>query len=287
MEINLQAMLSIRTLRVRAIRSGALAFLLASIPLASNEPLGQGVAVRHLEGLVHGFLVLRTLQGETLATGELTQINLGTRLTSHLLFRFKDGSTHEESAVFSQRRYFRLISDHLIQKGPTFKHATDVSIDGVAGQITVRYVDDLGKEKVLTEYVEVPPDLANGIIPILIKNIPPNSMQSTFSFFVMNPKPRLVKLEVTPQEKDTFSIGETSRKAKHYVMKMKIGGVAGKVAPLVGKQPPDTHIWILGEEAPVMIKSEGPLYDGGPIWRIELVSPVGPKNNSDNRENQP
>jgi hypothetical protein len=36
----------------------------------SAEP----VAVRHTEGLVHGFLVLRTLAGETLADGDLTQI---------------------------------------------------------------------------------------------------------------------------------------------------------------------------------------------------------------------
>jgi len=53
-------------------------------------------------------------------------------------------------------------------------------------------------------------------------------------------------------------------------------GVAGVVAPIVRKQPPDIHVWILGGEAPAFVKSEGPLYLGGPIWRIELVSPVWP-----------
>jgi hypothetical protein len=46
------------------------------------------------------------------------------------------------------------------------------------------------------------------------------------------------------------------------------------VAPLIGKQPPDSHVWILEGEAPAFVKSEQPLYNGGPVWRIELVSPV-------------
>ena len=32
----------------------------------------------------------------------------------------------------------------------------------------------------------------------------------------------------------------------------------GKVAPLVGKQPPDTHVWFVKSEAPAFIESEGP-----------------------------
>ena len=91
------------------------------------------------------------------------------------------------------------------------------------------------------------------------------------------PKPRLVKLVVTPRGEEPFSIGGSRRKAIHYVIKVEIGGVAGVVAPLLGKQPPDIHVWILGGEAPAFVKSEGPLYLGGPIWRIELTSPVWPQ----------
>jgi hypothetical protein len=273
---------------LRAIQTGALAFVLATIPpsLTANDPIAQVIAARHLEGLVHGFLALRTLQGETIANGELTQVNLGDRVTSHLIFRFKDGSMYDESTVFSQRRNFRLLSDHLVQKGPTFKHPIDVLINAVAGQITVRYSDDQGKEIVLTEQVKIPSDLANGMVFTLMKNIAPNASRTTFSLLATTPKPRLVELEITPQGEDTFSIGETSRKVTHYVVKVQIGGIAGKVAPLVGKQPPDTHVWILGGDAPTWIKSEGPLFEGGPIWRMELVSPVGPKDSSDKGENR-
>jgi len=47
--------------------------------------------------------------------------------------------------------------------------------------------------------------------------------------------------------------------------------------PLVGKQPPDSHVWILGGEAPAFVKAEQPPYNEGPVWRIELTSPVWPK----------
>jgi hypothetical protein len=280
----MQDMPSSRLFMLRAFQAGALAFLLVSIPpaLMANEPSVQAVAVRHLEGLVHGFLVLRTAQGEILANGELTQTSVGDRVTSHLIFRFKDGSLHEESTVFSQRRNFRLLSDHLVQKGPAFKNPVDVLINGLTGRVTVRSANDQGKENVLTAHVQIPPDLANGTVFTLMKNIAPNSPQTTLSLLVTTPKPRLVKLEITPQGEDTFSVGETSRKVTHYVMKVQIGGVAGVVAPLVGKQPPDTHVWILGGDAPTLIKFQGPLFEGGPIWRIELVNPVGPKDSSGN-----
>ncbi len=63
----------------------------------------------------------------------------------------------------------------------------------------------------------------------------------------------------------------------HYVIKVEIGGPAGIVAPILGKQPLDVHVWILGEAAPAFVKMEGPLYYEGPIWRIEPASPVWPK----------
>jgi hypothetical protein len=66
----------------------------------------------------------------------------------------------------------------------------------------------------------------------------------------------------------------------HYVLKVDIGGIKGVVAPLVGKQPPDSHVWILGGDAPAFVRSEQPLYNGGPLWRIELTSPVWPKQSS-------
>ena len=94
---------------------------------------GEPVPVRHPEGLVHGFLVLRTLGGSTLADGDLIQTSRGNRVTTRLVFHFKDGSLHDETAVFSQQRQFRLLTDRLIQRGPAFPQPLDMFIDAAKG----------------------------------------------------------------------------------------------------------------------------------------------------------
>jgi hypothetical protein len=58
-----------------------------------------------------------------------------------------------------------------------------------------------------------------------------------------------------------------------HVLKVKIGGVAGWLAPLLGKQPPDSHVWILEGKVPAFVRAEQPFYMGGPLWRIDLVGP--------------
>jgi hypothetical protein len=244
--------------------------------MSSTTLFAEPVAVRHAEGIVHGFLSLRSTDGTLLANGDLIQTASGDRVTSRLVFHFKDGSILDETAVFSQRREFVLLTDHLIQKGPTFPRAEDVTINCASGQVTVRYTNEHGEEKVESEQMKLPPDLANGMTLVLMKNIRAAEPPKALSMIVTSPKPRLVKLAISSAGDEEFSTAGAPRKATHYVVKVEIGGVSGLVAPLVGKQPPDTHVWILQGEAPAFVKSEGPLFADGPIWRIELVSPVWP-----------
>jgi hypothetical protein len=233
------------------------------------------VRVRHMEGLMHGFLALRTLEGTRLADGEVTQVAEGDRVTGHLIFRFKDGSIYDDTTIFTQRGAFRLLSDHLVQRGPSFKQEIETSVEAPKGLITVRYKDKDGKEKILQERRELPPDVANGLLFTLVKHIQPNVPQTTLSMVATTPKPRVVKLEILPQGKKAIASGNTKHETVRYVVKVKIGGIAGLVAPLVGKQPPDIHVWVLTGNAPAFVKLEGPLYAGGPIWRIELATPAG------------
>ena len=76
---------------------------------------------------------------------------------------------------------------------------------------------------------------------------------------------------------DRFSTGQRRRSAVHYVVKVDLGGLSGLIAPLIGKQPPDSHVWVMRGDAPAFVKAEQALYVGGPIWRIELTSPVWPR----------
>jgi hypothetical protein len=253
-----------------------LLFLCGLFLLPQVEAAGQ-IAVRHTEGLVHGFLVLKTPEGEIVAHGDLSQTAHGVTVTSRLTFHFKDGSLREETAVFSQQRYFHLLRYRLTQKGPAFEHPQQVSIDVPAGKVEVRSIDADGKQKVITENMKLPPDLANGLLFILLKNIPSNSAQTKASMIVTTPKPRLVRLAISADGEDAFQVGAEKRQAAHYVVKIELGGITGLVAPVIGKQPPDIHAWILQGDAPAFVKSRGPLFANGPIWQIELESPVWPR----------
>lgn len=140
-------------------------------------------------------------------------------------------------------------------------------------EVTVRS-DDGGKPKVETTHMDLPPDLANGIILTVLKNISPKVEQTTVSYVAAAPKPRLVKLVIKPVGEDGFSTAGARKKATHFNVKIEIGGLTGVIAPLVGKQPTDTEVWIAGGEAPAFVKSEGAFFVGGPLWTIELTSPV-------------
>jgi hypothetical protein len=238
---------------------------------------GEPVTVRQVEGSLHGFLVLRSPEGSVIADGELTQITRAGHITSRLVFRFKDGSVQDETTVFSQAGHFRVLTDHLVQKGPVFKRPMDVSINGSTGLVTVRFKDDKGNDKVETATMKLPLDLANGMIPVLLKNLAPGAASTTVSMVVATPKPLLVKLVISSEGDEAFTTGGASHTATRYDIKVDIGGVRGVLAPIVGKQPPDTHVWMLGGSSPAFVKSEGPSFEGGPSWLTELVSPVWPK----------
>jgi hypothetical protein len=249
------------------------AVLVSAIILFIDASAAEPVTVRYTEGVMHGFLELQTLAGKNIAWGEVTQFTEGDRVTSRIMFSFRDRSFYEETTTFSQRGTFRLIRDHLVQKGPAFKQSMDTTVDATTGQVTVRYTDKDGKEKTESEKLDLPNDVANGLTLILLKDVAPNGPGTEVSMVAATPKPRLVTLEITPQGADSFSVGNLRRKATHYVVKPKIGGVAGAVAPLIGKQPPDLHVWVVEGQAPGFIRFEGPLEQNGESWRIQMAPP--------------
>src|SRR5213594_436763 len=138
-------------------------------------PLGglraEQITVRYTEGLSHGFLAIRTLEDKLLADGEITQVAKGDRVTSRVFFRFKDGSIYDDTAIFSQRGSFRLLSDHLVEKGPSFKHPMETLLEASTGEVTVHYTDEDGKEKTINERLDMPADVANGLLMMLVKHI--------------------------------------------------------------------------------------------------------------------
>jgi len=227
-------------------------------------------------GAIHGFLEVRAEDGQVVASADSVQVVRGGRVTSRTIFHFKDGSIDDETTVSTQRHTIQLISDHHIQKGPSFPHPMDMMVDVQTGQVTVRTTGKDGKEEVKSDHLDLPADLANGLVPMVLQNLPPSTPVTTVSMVVATPKPRLVKLVISNVGEDKCFVAGSSRKAIHYDIKIDLGGIVGVVAPIVGKAPPDIQIWTIGGEATTFARERGPLYAEGPVMTIQLASPNWP-----------
>lgn len=232
------------------------------------------VPVRHPEGTLHGFLSLATQNGRVLADGDLIEVVHGDRVRSHLTFHFKDGSLDDETTVFTQRGVFRLISDRHIQKGPYFPQPLDMTIDVAKGTVTTRSRGKEGKDEIATDRLKLPSDLYNGLVTPIVKNLSPDAGETKVSMIVATPKPRVVTLDMMPQAPDTFYLASFPRKAMVYEIKIELGGVAGIIAPVIGKQPPNIFMEVFGGELPAFLRETGPLFAGGEILTISLIGPT-------------
>lgn len=239
-----------------------------SLRFAPAEP----IPARHKQGSMHGFLLLKSADGKVIGVGEVVQVAQRTRVRSRLVFHFRDGSVDEESTEFLEQGMLRLVSDHHVQKGPSFPMPLDVTISGATGQVSWQESKG-GKSTLKTEHMQLPDDLANGMIPVVVENLSSNAAETKVSYLANDPKPRLVKLCFKPEEPGSFTVGWLRYSAARYNIHVELGGLTGVIAPFVGKQPADSHGWVIPGEVPTFAKIQGPLYDGGPVWTVELVSP--------------
>jgi|RhiMetdeSRZDD1v2_1073273.scaffolds.fasta_scaffold113547_2 hypothetical protein len=257
-------------------RLGAAAVGLAALlGVGAASAPGEPIAVRYVEGVTRGLLALRAPSGEVLADGDLLQIARPEGVDSRLLLRFRDGSLYDETAVFTQQKVFTLQSYHLVQRGPTFPEEIEVTLTRERGAYQVRSRKHGAEPETVSGEVELPPDTYNGMMTTLLKNLAKGAV-GTVHMLVFTPKPMLVQLEVVPVGEDTIIAGERRLQATHYVMTPKLGVVRGAAAALLGKTPPPYHCWVVTTGAPAFVALDGPLYTGGPIWRVETVSPRGP-----------
>jgi hypothetical protein len=253
-----------------------LGLLLGMIALAHGAAQAAPVPVRFSEGLTHGFLLVRSAAGEIVGHGEVTQIvKEGGVAESRLVFRFKDGSLHDEKVAFSQQRVFTLIRYQLIQRGPSFPEQMEVVIDRGSSsyEIRARSGED-GKEQVLSGEIEVPKDTYNGMIVTTLLNLPKGATE-TVNVLAFVPEPTAIALELAFVGEQVIRVGDQTRKALQYAFKPDIGPVKKFLGTMLGKLPADFHYdcYILADEVPGFVRFEGPLQLMGPVLSIELISP--------------
>jgi hypothetical protein len=246
-------------------RVGCLVVALSLSLLLAAGAEAEPVAVRYQEGVTRAFPVLRSVKGEKLAHGDFVQVARGDEVTTQLVFRFADGSLHEETVVFSQRGVFKLLRYRIVQRGPLFPETLEASLDRETGGYEVRYrADEDSPVEHLSGTFGVPDDAYNGMVSLIVKNLLPGA-GATVSIVAFTPKPRVVKLQVLPVVGDYAPAGEATLPATRYHIRPQLG----LFASLLVTDIPDMRIWILPGEAPAFLKAEGPLYFMGPVWRID------------------
>jgi hypothetical protein len=248
-------------MRTALLAAVTLGLTLAASAVAVAEP----VPVRFTEGVGRGFPVLRNVKGERIAQGDLVQVARGNRVENRLTFRFRDGSFYEETVVFSQRDVFTLLSYRLVQRGPSFPESLDATMDRETGRYTVRYrADEDSAEELMAGKLDMPDDAYNGLLSTLIKNLPTGG-SVVVQIIAFTPKPRPVKMLLTPATEEPVMMGDTAVPATRFHVKPQLG----LFASLLVADIPDIKMWIADGAAPAFLRFEGPLYFMGPIWKID------------------
>ncbi len=238
--------------------------LLVPLSLVVAPAAAEPVAVQHTEGVTRAFPILRAMDGERLAWGDFVQVPRGERIENRMTFRFKDGSLYDELVIYSQNGTFRLLSYHIEQRGPSFPEVIVASIDRESGRYHVRYrADEESTEEVLEGKFEVPDDAYNGMLSLILKNLP--TRKTEVSLIAFTPRPRQVTLALLPLAEDQVKVGDMPLTATRWAIRPQLG----LFASLLVADIPDVRVWIAPGEAPAFVRAEGPLFFMGPVWRID------------------
>ena len=262
--------LTLRTIQRLAASIWILALIAAG---AAADP----VTVRFPDGTTHGFLVLRSLKGQTLAHGELLAFPHGDRMESRLTWRFRDGSLQEEIVTYLQKPALKLLTYKQVQRGPSFPADVEVSVTRAPSHYEMTLREKSKKEpETSSGTIELPDDVYNGLLPTVLNNVAKGETAAGH-MVAFTPKARLVKMTIRAIGEDPILVGESRRTAVRYLVDLEVGGIVGVFAKVAGKEPQDLKFWILKGEVPAFVGFEGPFFYQGPVWRIELSAPRWPK----------
>lgn len=250
-----------------------LVFLIGFMLMVTLPAAASPISVRFAEGATHGYLLLRDERGDRLADGEMIQKTHGDLVEGQLIFRFKDGSLHDERVSFTQKRVFSLQSYKLIQRGPSFPDTIDVAMERKTGEYRVQSSQDGSADIPLIGRLELPDDVSNGMVVTLLRNLAADSAE-TVHFIAFTPEPKVIELKLIPSTKRTIHIGDLAKQVTQYVLEPQLDSLTMFFGKLLGKLPSafHYHFWLLTDDVPAFGGFEGPLYLNGPTWRIEQTT---------------
>src|SRR5271155_2321975 len=174
--------------------------------------LAEPISVRHIQRPMHRFMMARSKDGKTIASGEFSQVVQGDEVTMRLTYKFVDGSIDDETTTYRQQGTFRLVRNHHIQKGPFFTKPIDFTVEAATGIVTSRTTDKNGRIHVESEHMDLPDDLANGFVGTLLLNVPQNTTPFRVGMLAPVGGGRLIHLLISPEGEQPFHTTEQALK---------------------------------------------------------------------------
>src|SRR5205814_9279855 len=139
-------------------------------------------------------------------------------------------------------------SYHLVQRGSAFAEDIEISLERATGKYRVKTrARQDEREQVLEDTLELPPDVYNGLVLTVAKNLPKGASE-TIHYVAFTPTPRLIQLELAPAGERTLVTGEPAKTATHYVPSPSPCNWLNLIATLSGPGPPDSNARILNDE---------------------------------------
>jgi len=250
-------------------RSDFLVVVLCAMTVGTAA-LADPISVKHIQRPMHRFMVARSEDGKTIASGEFTQVVQNDEVTMRLTYRFVDGSMDDEATTYTQQGTFRLVRNHHLQTGPFFRRPIDFAVEAATGIVTSRTMDKNGKIHVESKHMNLPADLSNGFVGTLLLNVPHNTTPFRVGMLAPVGGGRLVRLLISPEEEQTVHLAGQTFKATVFRIHPELGGIVGLIAKLLGLQPKDVMVWVLEGEEPAVAVIVGQLGGYGPVVSSEL-----------------
>jgi hypothetical protein len=140
----------------------------------------------------------------------------------------------------------------------------------VSGTATSRTGDKNGNIHIESEHMDLPSDLANGIVGTLLLNVPPNT--APFRVGILTPifGGRLIRILISPEGEQQFQKTGQTFKATVFRIHPELGGIVGWIVRLLGIQPKDVMVWVQEGEEPAVVRIVGQLGGYGPVLSSEL-----------------
>ena len=119
-----------------------------------------------------------------------------------------------------------LQSYRIVQRGPSFPETIEARIDRATERYEVQYrADEDSPPETLTGAFALPSDVYNGLLSTLMKNLPSGG-SATVQIVAFTPKPRLVKMLLTPAAEDSVQVNHAALTATRFLVRPQLGLLA-------------------------------------------------------------